>query len=57
MDDYEDGGYVDLDRFAGHLERWFSVHFSTHDAALQPALVPGLDARLTAACSGRRRKA
>ena len=34
MDDYEDGGYVDLDRFAGDLERWFSVHFSTHDAAL-----------------------
>ena len=34
MDDYEDGGYVDLDRFAGNLERWFSVHFSTHDAAL-----------------------
>ena len=34
MDDYEDGGYVDLERFAGDLERWFSVHFSTHDAAL-----------------------
>ena len=34
MDDYEDGGYVDLDRFAVDLERWFSVHFSTHDAAL-----------------------
>ena len=34
MDDYEDGGHVDLDRFAGDLERWFSVHFSTHDAAL-----------------------
>ena len=34
MDDYEDGGYVDLDRFAVELERWFSVHFSTHDAAL-----------------------
>ena len=34
MDDYEDGGYVDLERFAGALERWFSVHFSTHDAAL-----------------------
>ena len=34
MDDYEDGGYVDLDQFAGDLERWFSVHFSTHDAAL-----------------------
>ena len=36
MDDYEDGGHVDvdLDRFAAELERWFSVHFSTHDAAL-----------------------
>ena len=34
MDDYEDGGYVDLERFAVELERWFSVHFSTHDAAL-----------------------
>ena len=34
MDDYEDGGYVDLDRFAVELERWFCVHFSTHDAAL-----------------------
>ena len=34
MDDYEDGGHVDLDRFARELERWFSVHFSTHDAAL-----------------------
>ena len=34
MDDYEDGGYVDLNRFAVALERWFSVHFSTHDAAL-----------------------
>ena len=34
MDDYDDGEYVDLDRFAVDLERWFSVHFSTHDAAL-----------------------
>ena len=34
MDDYEDGGYVDVDRFATGLERWFSVHFATHDAAL-----------------------
>ena len=34
MDDYEDGRYVDLDRFAVELEGWFSVHFSTHDAAL-----------------------
>ena len=34
MDDYEDGRYVDLDRFAGELEHWFSAHFSTHDAAL-----------------------
>ena len=34
MDDYEDGEYVDLERFAVELERWFSVHFSTHDAAL-----------------------
>ena len=34
MDDYEDGGHVDLDRFAAELERWFSLHFSTHDAVL-----------------------
>ena len=34
MDDYEDGRYVDLDRFAGELEHWFSAHFSTHDALL-----------------------
>ena len=34
MDDYEDGGYVNLEQFAVALERWFSVHFSTHDAAL-----------------------
>jgi len=34
MDDYEDGGYADLERFAVDLKRWFSVHFSTHDAAL-----------------------
>ena len=34
MDDYEDGAHVDLDRFARDLERWFSVHFATHDAAL-----------------------
>ena len=34
MDDYEDAGHVDLERFASELERWFSVHFSTHDAAL-----------------------
>ena len=34
MDDYEDAGHVDLERFAVELERWFSVHFSTHDAAL-----------------------
>ena len=40
MDDYEDGGYVDLDRFAVELERWFSVHFSTHDAALHRWHVP-----------------
>ena len=38
MDDYEDGGRVDLDRFAVDLERWFSVHFSTHDASLIPFL-------------------
>ena len=34
MDDYELGEHVDLDRFAVELERWFSLHFSTHDAAL-----------------------
>ena len=34
MDDYEDGEYVDLEGFGAELERWFSVHFSTHDAAL-----------------------
>ena len=26
--------YPYLDRFALELERWFSVHFSNHDAAL-----------------------
>ena len=34
MDDYEDGAYVDLEGFGVELESWFSVHFSTHDAAL-----------------------
>ena len=34
MDDYEDAGHVDLERFAVELESWFSLHFSTHDAAL-----------------------
>ena len=34
MDDYEDVGNVDLDQFAMNLDRWFSVHFSTHDAVL-----------------------
>ena len=34
MDDFEDGENVDLGRFAVALEQWFSVHFSTHDAAL-----------------------
>ena len=38
MDDYEDGGRVDLERFAVDLERWFSVHFATHDAALHEGL-------------------
>ena len=43
MDDYEDGGYVDLELFATELERWFSVHFSTHDAALHRWSAPPPD--------------
>ena len=39
MDDYEDGAVVDLDTFAERLQRWFSVHFSTHDALLHGSLV------------------
>ena len=41
MDDYEDGRHVDLDRFAASLERWFSAHFATHDAALHGWLEKG----------------
>lgn len=34
MDDYEDGAYVDVERFAGRLDQWFSEHFRTCDARL-----------------------
>ena len=34
MDDYEDGAYVDVERFARRLDQWFSEHFRTRDARL-----------------------
>ncbi len=34
MDDVEDDGSYDELRLADDLERWFTVHFNTHDARL-----------------------
>ena len=34
MDDYEDGVYVDVERFGIRLDEWFSEHFRTRDARL-----------------------
>jgi hemerythrin len=34
MDDYEDGVYVDIERFGKRLDDWFSEHFRTRDARL-----------------------
>jgi hemerythrin len=34
MDDVEDDGSYDESRLADDLERWFTVHFKTHDARL-----------------------
>ena len=34
MDDYEDGVYVDVERFGKLLDEWFSEHFRTRDARL-----------------------
>jgi hemerythrin len=34
MDDYEDGVYVDVERFGKRLDDWFSEHFRTRDARL-----------------------
>ncbi len=34
MDDYEDGVYVDVERFGKRLDDWFSEHFHTRDARL-----------------------
>ena len=34
MDEVEDDGSYDEARLADDLERWFSVHFKTHDAKL-----------------------
>lgn len=34
MDRVEDLGEYDADRLSGELERWFTVHFGTHDARL-----------------------
>jgi hemerythrin-like metal-binding protein len=34
MDDYEDGVYVDVERFGKRLDEWFSEHFRTRDARL-----------------------
>jgi hemerythrin-like metal-binding protein len=38
MDDYEDGVYVDLERFGARLDEWFSEHFRTRDARLHKRL-------------------
>jgi hemerythrin-like metal-binding protein len=38
MDDYEDGVYVDLERFGSRLDEWFSEHFRTRDARLHKKL-------------------
>ncbi len=38
MDDYEDGEYVDLERFGDRLDEWFSEHFRTRDARLHQRL-------------------
>ena len=38
MDDYEDGVYVDLERFGDRLDSWFSEHFRTRDARLHKRL-------------------
>lgn len=38
MDDYEDGVYVDLERFGTRLDDWFSEHFRTRDARLHRKL-------------------
>ena len=34
MDDYEDGVYVDVERFGKDLDEWFTEHFRTRDARL-----------------------
>ena len=34
MDDYEDGVYVDVERFGDRLDDWFGEHFRTRDARL-----------------------
>ncbi len=34
MDDYEDGVYVDVERFGKRLDAWFSEHFQSRDARL-----------------------
>ena len=34
MDDYDDGVYVDVERFGARLDDWFSEHFRTRDARL-----------------------
>jgi len=38
MDDYEDGDYVDVERFGKRLDEWFSEHFRTRDARLHKKL-------------------
>ena len=38
MDDYEDGEYVDVERFGKRLDAWFSEHFRTRDARLHKRL-------------------
>jgi hemerythrin-like metal-binding protein len=39
MDDYEDGGHVDVEGFGKRLDEWFSEHFRTRDARLHKKIV------------------
>ena len=39
MDDYEDGVYVDVERFGKRLDEWFSEHFRTRDARLHKKIL------------------
>ena len=39
MDDYEDGGQVDVEGFGKRLDEWFCGHFRTRDARLHKKIV------------------